>query len=202
MTSFMDKAKKAISNTTNTVTDTAKSSANNMKQNNIVNEEQKKIKAAYLSIGEKYAQLHPSDYEPEYAEFFEQIHTSETAIEVAKETIRRNKGLVLCANCGAEISETSPYCTNCGAKNTAGEKVLAERAAAEAAAEAASKCPVCGAPRTPGAAFCPSCGNKFDDGDTPAAEAQTNGIVCPTCGKIVPEGYKFCTSCGTKVIDD
>ena len=74
-----------------------------------------------------------------------------------------------CAKCGAAISATAKFCSECGEKVTTTQNVI---------------CPECGK-SVPAGKFCPECGHKFV-------------TACPKCGAAV-NGNKFCPECGEKL---
>ena len=206
--SFFDKLGKTITDTTHTVVEKTKSSTDTIRLNGMINDEERTINAAYLNMGKKYAELHEQDAEPAFQEYLDAIAASQQKIEEYREQIRRNKHLLICQGCGAEIPETVLYCTKCGAENPVGKQLAEERAAKEAAERAAREaaarqaaaqqaaasqpgytqpaagvelCQNCGKPRTPGAMFCTSCGTRFVSAqETPSAPTPAPTDVIPT----------------------
>lgn len=79
-----------------------------------------------------------------------------------------------CPFCGAELSDDSIFCTECGKEFPKG-----------------IVCPRCGASINEGVAFCSECGCKIPQGN-----------VCAHCGAPVSNGDVFCKNCGNKVCDD
>ncbi|MFQ9094102.1 MAG: zinc-ribbon domain-containing protein [Ruminococcus sp.] len=197
--SFFDKLGKTISDTTHSVVEKTKSSTDTIRLNGLISDEERLINAAYLNMGKKYAELHSGDAEPEFR------NSSAPSLPARKdqrlsEQIRKNKHLLICQSCGAEIPETVLFCTKCGAENPVGKRLAEERAAKEAAeraqreAEAAARqaaaqqnaqpqytytqppvsgeiCPSCGKPRTAGAMFCTFCGSRFVSAEPTAPAA-------------------------------
>lgn len=177
--------------------------------NGLISDEERLINAAYLNMGKKYAELHSGDAEPEFQEFLSAIAASQEKISGYREQIRKNKHLLVCQSCGAEIPETVLFCTKCGAENPVGKRLAEERAAKEAAeraqreAEAAARqaaaqqnaqpqytytqppvsgevCPSCGKPRTAGAMFCTFCGSRFVSAEPTAPAAPEMPAAQPT----------------------
>ena len=207
--SFFDKLGKTITDTTHTVVEKTKTSTDTIRLNGMINDEERTINAAYLNMGKKYAELHEQDAEPAFQEYLDAIAASQQKIEEYREQIRRNKHLLICQGCGAEIPETVLYCTKCGAENPVGKQLAEERAAKEAAeraareAEAAARqaaaqqaaasqpgytqpaagvelCQNCGKPRTPGAMFCTSCGTRF------VSAQESSPASTPTPANVIP----------------
>lgn len=197
--SIFDKLGKTITDTTHTVVEKTKSSTDTIRLNGLINDEERNMNAAYLNIGKKYAELHEKDAEPEFQEYLDAIAACQEKIEEYREQIRKNKHLLICQGCGAEIPETVLFCTKCGAENPVGKQLAEERAAKEAAERAAQQaaqqaqqaaqqaaaqqsaggvelCQNCGKPRTPGAMFCTGCGTRFVPAQT---ETAANPIPAP-----------------------
>ena len=139
--SFFDKLGKTVTDTANSVVEKTKSSTDTIRLNNRISEEERNINAAFLSIGKKYVELHPNDAEAAYSEYLDTIVQSQQKIAEYQEQIRKNKHLLLCKNCGAEIPEAVLFCTKCGTENPVGKQMAEERAAREAAERAAMQQP-------------------------------------------------------------
>ena len=169
---------KKISDTTQSVVEKTKISKDTMRLNGLISDEERNVQRIYAEIGRKYMELHGADGDPDFAGLMQEYQTSKAKMEEYRSQIRRNKHLLICAGCGAEIPETVLYCTRCGAENPVGKRLAeeqrqreeAERAAREADLQAAAVpqtepqpefCARCGQPRTAGAMFCTFCGAQF-----------------------------------------
>lgn len=169
---------KKISDTTQSVVEKTKTSTDIMRLNGLISDEERNVQRIYAEIGKKYMELHGADGDPDFAGLMQEYQTSKAKMEEYRSQIRRNKHLLICAGCGAEIPETVLYCTRCGAENPVGKRLAeeqrqreeAERAAREADLQAAAVpqtepqpefCARCGQPRTAGAMFCTFCGAQF-----------------------------------------
>ena len=169
---------KKISDTTQSVVEKTKISTDTMRLNGLISDEERNVQRIYAEIGRKYMELHGADGDPDFAGLMQEYQTSRAKMEEYRSQIRRNKHLLICAGCGAEIPETVLYCTRCGAENPVGKRLAeeqrqreeAERAAREADLQAAAVpqtepqpefCARCGQPRTAGAMFCTFCGAQF-----------------------------------------
>ena len=169
---------KKISDTTQSVVEKTKTSTDIMRLNGLISDEERNVQRIYAEIGRKYMELHGADGDPDFAGLMQEYQTSKAKMEEYRSQIRRNKHLLICAGCGAEIPETVLYCTRCGAENPVGKRLAeeqrqreeAERAAREADLQAAAVpqtepqpefCARCGQPRTAGAMFCTFCGAQF-----------------------------------------
>ena len=169
---------KKISDTTQSVVEKTKTSTDTMRLNGLISDEERNVQRIYAEIGKKYMELHGADGDPDFAGLLQEYQTSKAKMEEYRSQIRKNKHLLICAGCGAEIPETVLYCTKCGAENPVGKRLAeeqrqreeAERAAREADLQAAAVpptepqpefCARCGQPRTAGAMFCTFCGAQF-----------------------------------------
>ena len=169
---------KKISDTTQSVVEKTKTSTDTLRLNGLISDEERNVQRIYAEIGRKYMELHGADGDPDFAGLMQEYQTSKAKMEEYRSQIRRNKHLLICAGCGAEIPETVLYCTRCGAENPVGKRLAeeqrqreeAERAAREADLQAAAVpptepqpefCARCGQPRTAGAMFCTFCGAQF-----------------------------------------
>ena len=169
---------KKISDTTQSVVEKTKISTDTMRLNGLISDEERNVQRIYAEIGRKYMELHGADGDPDFAGLMQEYQTSKAKMEEYRSQIRRNKHLLNCAGCGAEIPDTVLYCTRCGAENPVGKRLAeeqrqreeAERAAREADLQAAAVpqtepqpefCARCGQPRTAGAMFCTFCGAQF-----------------------------------------
>ena len=169
---------KKISDTTQSVVEKTKTSTDIMRLNGLISDEERNVQRIYAEIGRKYMELHGADGDPDFAGLMQEYQTSKAKMEEYRSQIRRNKHLLICAGCGAEIPETVLYCTRCGAENPVGKRLAeeqrqreeAERAARDADLQAAAVpqtepqpefCARCGQPRTAGAMFCTFCGAQF-----------------------------------------
>ena len=162
--SFFDKLGKTVTDTANSVVEKTKSSTDTIRLNNRISEEERNINAAFLSIGKKYVELHPNDAEAAYSEYLDTIVQSQQKIAAYQEQIRKNKHLLLCKNCGAEIPEAVLFCTKCGTENPVGKQMAEERAAREAAERAAMQQAAAAQQSAAAAAgeVCPNCGKPLD----------------------------------------
>ena len=118
--------------------------------------------ALFTLIGEKcYAAC--KDEVPEYLkDLFEQTSAIDETIKGFESQIRDLSGIVVCPNCGAELSKESKFCTVCGTKLPEIEKPAPE--------PQEGVCPVCGAKVDPEATFCFMCGTRLIPEEAPAEE--------------------------------
>ncbi len=83
----------------------------------------------------------------------------------------RERGVVNCPECHADVLFTARFCAACGHQMVV-----------------ANKCPDCGKNVTAQAKFCPACGRNL-----------RATLSCARCNTVVPPGTKFCTNCGEAI---
>lgn len=118
---------KKISDTTQSVVEKTKISTDTMRLNGLISDEERNVQRIYAEIGRKYMELHGADGDPDFAGLMQEYQTSKAKMEEYRSQIRRNKHLLICAGCGAEIPETVLYCTRCGAENPVGKRLAEEQ---------------------------------------------------------------------------
>lgn len=151
-----------------------------------ISTEEKNIKSMYYQIGELYFSTHKQDYEEPFGSMIQSIRSSKEKIKECKEQIRIIKDIHYCENCGAEVPNSSYYCSACGMvtkqyqPNTVNPYI---------------QCPQCGSLVENGLKFCTSCGAPVTTEATPSP-ATANTVPCPQCGSPVANDLKFCIFCG------
>lgn len=85
-----------------------------------------------------------------------------------------------CPNCGAQMSDDSLFCTECGNSIPQG-----------------NVCPHCGAAMNNGDAFCQNCGKRPDE-VVAQIVASSPQKVCPHCGTTMNAEDVFCQNCGKR----
>lgn len=169
--------------------------------NGIIAEEEKKINNNYYQIGKLYASIHAEDYESEFAGMLAEIKESETKICEYRQQIQDIKGVVRCERCGAEVPNSSLFCSSCG-HAISSKKVNIENV---------HKCSGCGSVVSKNVRFCTTCGTPVSETVQDAkvipnieeelvkySEAQIIA-KCPTCGAELEKDSMFCSECGTKI---
>lgn len=144
---FFDNIGKTLSNAGQTIAQKSKDVVDTAKLNSAISDEQKKITTAYEKIGKLYVERHADYPEPDFVEYIDEIKASENAIAECQQKLKDLKGVTVCPACGAEVTNESMFCPNCG-----------NRIRTEQPKPQGSVCPNCGAPLTPGSKFCTSCG--------------------------------------------
>ena len=168
--------------------------------NGIIDGEQKKINEALFQIGVLYANTHKEDYEPEFAELFNTVNSSEAAINEQHEKRREHLGLMICHECGEETPVGNKFCVACGTQLIEDEPKLS----INDAEINAIVCTACGAETSDTFNFCHYCGKpmteiKSELEAAKAAEQKTAKKFCVNCGVELSDGMHFCVNCGASV---
>lgn len=207
---FFDDLGKKITQTSQGVVQKTKDTAETIRLNGMISDEEKRIANFYSEIGRIYFELHADSYEPTFEQMILGIKEAQVKIENYSEKVKRLKGIVRCPNCGGEVAYGASFCSSCGSK------MNAQSAAAPAANSNVQRCVKCGVPLTPGTAFCTNCGTKVEAApasapvvnpvvnnnpvaQTPANVTAPTTKVCPTCGKEIAANAKFCIGCGSHI---
>ena len=125
-----------------------KGTAEIMKLNSAISDEEKRIQNLYLEIGMKYFELHADDSEAALEAAVQGIKDAHEKMEDYNEQIKRLKGIVRCAVCGGEVPYGAPFCSSCGSK------MINETTVAPTAESNVPHCTNCGAVLADGIAFC------------------------------------------------
>lgn len=190
---FFEDLGKKITQTSQGVVQKTKDTAEVIKLNGMISDEEKRIKNLYTQIGKKYFELHSDSYEQELESFVVEIKTAQEKIEDYSEQVKKLKGIVRCPNCGGDVQYGSPFCSTCGSRM--------ETPSVQTDA-IVKRCSACGSPIADGCAFCTHCGTKVEE--TPIVESKPEiqpdiARLCPNCNTAVDNDSAFCMNCGTKI---
>lgn len=176
-----------------------KDTAETIKLNGMISDEEKRINNLFNEIGKTYFKLHAESYEPTFEQMILDIKASQANIENYSEQVKRLKGVVRCPNCGGEVPYGAPFCSSCGSKmNTTITEV-------SGSSSNINRCAKCGAVATSDNAFCTNCGSKLEkivpEQSIPASESGvvSPDTICPSCGKRLTQNAVFCSGCGHKI---
>lgn len=190
---FFEDLGKKISGVGQSAVQKTQNATDSIRLNNQISEEERKMNAAYLNIGKRYVELYGTKKDPEFEAWISEIEGCQYRINECRVQVRRNKGLTVCTNCGAEIPETSPFCKLCGTKNMVAEQIAAQRAAEEEAKRAAEA-----ERQAAQAAQARAWAEQQAAMQAQAQTAQTQNC-CTKCGNPIANGAAFCTNCGTPI---
>lgn len=151
---FLDVLGKKISQTGQDVVQKTKDTAEVLKYNSMISEEERNIESLYSQIGKRYVELHADSCENAFVEFITSLKESQNKITEYREHIIQVKGVFTCPNCGEELPLDVAFCSSCGTK------IEKNPAPSETAANI-RHCQDCGAPLEDGYVFCINCGAKY-----------------------------------------
>lgn len=113
---FLDDLGKKISNVSESAVQKGKNLTDVAKYNSMIGTEEDNIKKLYLQVGQKYFEKYGNSADGEFSDLLTQIKDAEKRISEYKDTIIKLKGITKCPKCGAELTASTPFCGNCGAK--------------------------------------------------------------------------------------
>jgi len=194
---FFNDLGKRIQETGQGVMRKTKDTAEVIRLNTVIAEEEKRVRSLYEKLGKAYLELHADSVEETLSGFVGDIKEAEKKVNDYREEVKRLKGYTDCPNCGKSVEYGAPFCSSCG-----------NRMASSAGAPAVNGtyCTQCGCPVSEGSAFCTQCGTKVNAAAQPTP-AQPNADqpsrplmrYCPACGKTAAGENQFCIRCGTKI---
>ena len=149
--------------------------------NRLIAEENEKIKECHQRIGEKYVQLHPTDYEESFSDLIQSLGVSQRKLVDYSMQMQFVTGVVVCTNpgCGHKAPKGSVYCNMCGRKLP------------EFNFDDYEMCEVCCSLVKKGTEVCPNC-------NRPMKQQNDNLIKChnPKCGEFIGKDNRYCPICG------
>lgn len=187
---FFDDLGKKFSQTGQDVVQKTKDTAEIMKINKAISEDQKRLEFIFTELGKAYFNAHPNDYDPTFGDFFSEINAANNRIADANERIKQLKGIVPCPKCGADVPVNAAFCSACGYSMPKPEPVPTP------APNGMITCPKCGTTMPAGSRFCVGCGEEMAAAPAPAPAPVQR--TCANCGATVADGMAFCVNCGTK----
>lgn len=192
---FFEDLGKKITQTSQGVVQKTKDTAEVIKLNGMISDEEKRINNLYAQIGKQYFELHFEAPEPALQSFVLEIKEAKSSIEDYSEQVKKLKGIVRCPNCGGDVQYGAPFCSSCGTRM----EVNAEQT--PMSNENVKRCVSCGMPINEGCFFCTHCGTKVEEAsvaeDTPLQQAEPK--ICPNCKSEIEDDSAFCMNCGTKI---
>lgn len=225
---FFDEIGKKISQTGQGVVQKTKDTAEIMKLNNMISDEEKRINSYYTEIGKKYFETHAESCEDVFADLVAGVKDAHQKIIDYSEQVKKLRGVTKCPNCGGDIAINAQFCSLCGFRMATATVVQAEKF-----------CTNCGASVKATASFCTHCGTKLIPPTPPVnpvveqapveqevAEPEVAPTVeqevvepvvetipevqpivkakkfCTNCGAALNEGASFCTNCGKKIVNN
>lgn len=192
---FFDEIGKKISYTGQEAVKQTRIMANVAKYNGNISALERRMQEIFLQLGRQYFQDHQNELNAEYATQVSEVNKCLKEIEELRDKIQQEKGVTICSQCGAEVSNNSAFCSSCGAKVEITEKKPEN--------ENKVACPHCGKMVAPEFAFCTFCGGTMSQNEKKELAEESNvekqEKLCPQCNQPVGEGSMFCENCGYKI---
>ena len=191
---FFDDLGKKITQTSQDVVQKTKDTAEVIKLNSMISDEEKRINNLYSEVGKKYFELYSDSYDQELENMIIGIKEAKSKIEEYAEQIKKLKGIVRCPNCGGEVQYGAPFCSSCGSR------MATQNTSTIVNSSDVKHCTACGAAVATECAFCTHCGTKFEEKSSVETEPPINTQkMCPNCNNEVADDSVFCMNCGTKL---
>ena len=152
---FLDTLGKKLTQTGQDVVQKTRDTAEVIKYNSMISEEERRINEYYMQIGKTYVDLHADSFEVPFAEMINGIKDAQAKITEYREHIIQVKGVFTCPNCGEELPLNVAFCSACGTKIEKQEAAIPN--------PNTRYCQDCGAPLQEGYVFCINCGAKYDE---------------------------------------
>lgn len=181
---FFDEIGKKITQTGQKAVQKTKDIADITKLNANVSDEEKKIHSLYNQIGQLYVSVHGDNPETDFEALVNQLKLSIEKTDTLKKQIQDIKGVIRCANCGAEIPNNAVFCSSCGTAAVRQEKFNTSDLIT---------CLNCGKMVEKGMNFCTFCGSPMPASVEPANQ------TCTRCGAELNGDVAFCVNCGAAV---
>lgn len=186
---FFDSLGKKITKTSQDVVQKTKDTAETMKLNGMISDEERVINAYFNDIGRKFFELHSDSYESEFEPMIIGVKEAQAKIKEYSDQVMLLRGMIRCPNCSGEIPANSAFCSICGEKIPV---AATEEPKEEKACEIV--CASCGESVASELTFCTNCGAKIVHNEQEAVKPN----ICKNCGGEIVDGAKFCVLCGTK----
>lgn len=160
---FLDALGKKLTQTGQEVVQKTKDTAEVIKYNGMISDEERRINEYYVQIGKTYVDLHSDSSELPFTEMIHGIKDAQAKIAEYREHIIQVKGVFTCPNCGEELPLNVAFCSACGTRIEKQETATQN--------PNTRYCQDCGAPLQEGYVFCINCGAKYEEPETsPASE--------------------------------
>ena len=137
---------------------------------------ERQLNGAFAELGKKFYETIKDGSSPEYADNVTRIKDLLVQIEFYKAETRRERGMMLCPKCGAEVVLGAAFCSSCG--NTMPKTDMSQQ---YTQSFMVVKCPQCGVELPNGTVFCTSCGTNLS-AVQPSAPSAPLGAMTATNG--------------------
>lgn len=154
---FFEALGKKITETSQEVVQKTKDTAEILKLNSMISDEESQLKEYYIELAKAYYEANKDSVPEEYASHFTNIAEKLANIANLNDQINKVKGMFPCPNCGATLPQDALFCSSCGTKIEKPEPTPVAEAATDVKC-----CTKCGEPIQEGFAFCINCGTKVE----------------------------------------
>lgn len=116
--SFFDKFGKKVEEATQVATKKSSEFVEVTKLNASIKSEEQNIEKLYREIGKRVYDdfCTDSDIYGEFSEICDEVKDSHSKIAQFQSRVRELRNIRLCSNCNAEVTSSSAFCDQCGAK--------------------------------------------------------------------------------------
>ena len=156
---FFEALGKKITETSQEVVQKTKETAEILKINATLTDEESQLKKYYNELGQAFYEANRESCPEEYTALFTSIKNTLARIEIYNDQINKIKGLFPCPNCGASLPSDAIFCSTCGTKIEKPEEPVPAEPEADADVK---RCAKCGEPIQDGYTFCINCGTKIE----------------------------------------
>jgi len=176
--SFINSLGRKISQTGHEVLQKTKETAEIIKYNNLISEEEKHLEQLFACLGKEFYEQNYDICLEKLPDTVAEIKEIQAKIEDYQAHLQSVKGVILCPNCGKDLPPDVAFCSACGHRIDSEE-------AGPSAAQTGRTCPNCSAPMPEDFLFCIKCGAPYPQEaacaeetapacqEAPAAEAET-----------------------------
>lgn len=210
---FFDEIGKKISHTSQGVVQKTKDTADIVRINSMISEQQKILNQYFYMLGKEHYVFSEKQNlsNPEELELYEKISKTINLINGYQEQIKILKGIEKCPSCNCDIVSGSQFCSHCGNKIQKNNK---------------PRCSRCGNVLLDDALFCVNCGAKVEVADIDRKDISENNTrenettieyfnekmqnripnedehQCSKCGSIQSKTIRRCLKCAELINDD
>ncbi|MBP0963165.1 MAG: zinc ribbon domain-containing protein, partial [Oscillospiraceae bacterium] len=170
--SFINSLGRKISQTGHEVLQKTKETAEIIKYNNLISEEEKHLEQLFAGLGKSFYEQSYDICLEKLPETVAEIKEIQAKIEDFQAHLQSVKGIILCPYCGKDLPPDVAFCSACGHKLESKEVVVSS-------AEAGHICPNCNAPMPEDFLFCIECGTPYPQEGPGAEETAPNCEEAP-----------------------
>ena len=160
--SFINSLGRKISQTGHEVLQKTKETAEIIKYNNLISDEENHLEQLFACLGKEFYEQAYDVCLEKRPETVAEIKESQAKIEGYLAHLQSVKGVILCPKCGKDLPPDVAFCSACGHR-------LESEEAVPSASETERICPNCSAPVPEDFLFCIKCGTPYPQ-EAPCAD--------------------------------